>query len=178
MDYTSAIATYEEALAAAIADGKKSEILFRMARCNEKKGDKNAQIVLLKELIRTGDKDNKWVKKADQIVSEHKKSEMPSPEVNQLRDTLLKATEINDLDLFHSVCNKTMKDALTKELLTSVSDQIADLLKAGYEAKYQSKDIQGLYSTYVWSIQCKGGAKFTMTMSLDTKARVAGCFFK
>ncbi len=177
-DYAAAITTFDQAIAAEKKRSKLNELLYRKAMCNKELGETAKQLAILRQLVQSGNKNDSWVKKAQTIIQEQVKEDAPSEEIIAIRDALIKATETNDFELFHSLCNKGMKEALSKVILESVSDQLAAPLASGYTTTLIKSDTKGLYSIYIWQLDCEDGVELKMTLSLDKKGEVAGCFFK
>ena len=108
-----------------------------------------------------------------------KNSDTPSKRAEELKSTILVAMEKGDLNLFHSVCNSTMKNALTKASFTSLHKQVKPFLKKGYSVEFRkSNKRSALYETYVWDLNCEDNKKLTLTISFDNDEKVAGCFVK
>ena len=178
-DYAAANEVYAKALKETKRGAKKREILFRLAVCARELGNTEDQLERLKVLVKTGDPEDEWVKKAVNAVEEYvEKNTLTESELNKIRDVLLKAIESNDLALFHSVCDKTMKEAITKNLLTSVNTQVAKSLKSGYKLKVKSINKDQIYNVYEWWVECENEVKFIMNMSLDWQNKVAGCWLR
>ena len=173
-DYLAAGKVYEQAL----EQGKFYEILYRIAACNEGLGEDEAQQNLLKAMVENGNAENPWVKKAQGIIKANKKSQEIPQDVIEIRDTLIEATIENDLKLFRSVCNKSMADFMDKSNLGSVSEQIAASLEEGYEMEVKSVEKESFYMVYEWWVTCEDETKFVMNVSIDSKGKVGGCWFR
>lgn len=65
---------------------------------------------------------------------------------------LLSATEANDIVKFESICDATMQEAITPELLQQVSTQVAPLLKQGYTKQFFGTIDRISVKTYYWKI--------------------------
>lgn len=93
--------------------------------------------------------------------------------------TLLEATQNNDLERFESVCDKTMKAAMTGEALTQVSRQISPLMKQGYQKVFMGVLNRGAAKTYYWKIGFKEEGAPEMLAELTIQdAKVAGFFIR
>jgi len=177
-DYAAAITTFDQAIAAEKKRSKLNELLYRKAMCHKELGKTEKHLTILRQLSQSEDKNNVWVKKAQKIIQEQKKKDAPSQEVIATRDTILKATENNDLKLLHSVCDEKMTAAMTKTVLDGVSDQLEESLAKGYETTVIQAITKRVYDIYIWRVNCKDGTEFNMTMTLNKKGKVAGCLFK
>ena len=67
-------------------------------------------------------------------------------------ETLLQATRDNDLAKFRSVCDENMKNAITTEKLTQISNQLSPAMKEGYKKVYLGVLQRGAAKTYLWKI--------------------------
>ena len=75
-------------------------------------------------------------------------------------ETLLDATEENDLEKFESVCDSVMKAAMTPDVLAGVHAQVSGLMKEGYTKFFMGVLNKGEFKTYYWKIKFKTeGAK-------------------
>ena len=93
--------------------------------------------------------------------------------------TLLEATQNNDLQKFESVCDETMKTAMTEEKLTQVSGQISPLMKDGYKKDYMGVLNRGAVKTYYWKIDFEREGVPDMLAELSIKdGEVAGFFIR
>lgn len=77
--------------------------------------------------------------------------EAPKEVASQLQ-VLLEATQNNNLEKFQSVCDDTMKAAITAEKLAQVSQQIAPLMKAGYKTDFIGDLDKVAFNTYLWKV--------------------------
>lgn len=77
--------------------------------------------------------------------------EAPKSETVSL-ETLLLATQDNDLKKFESVCDENMKKAMTEVTLTKVSTQLSALMKQGYKKTYMGSLDRGEFKTHYWKI--------------------------
>ena len=84
-------------------------------------------------------------------------AENPDKPTDDLFQTLMNATVANDHDRFLSVCDDTMKAALTKPKLESVSTQIAPRAKDGYDAAYLGELSQRGFAVHLWRLRFKYG---------------------
>lgn len=104
--------------------------------------------------------------------------EAPKNEARML-GTLLEATQNNDLQKFESVCDETMKTAMTEEKLTQVSGQISPLMKDGYKKDYMGVLNRGAVKTYYWKIDFEREGVPEMLAELSIKdGEVAGFFIR
>jgi hypothetical protein len=104
--------------------------------------------------------------------------EAPKNEARML-GTLLEATQNNDLQKFESVCDGTMKTAMTEEKLTQVSGQISPLMKDGYKKDYMGVLNRGAVKTYYWKIDFEREGVPEMLAELSIKdGEVAGFFIR
>ena len=78
--------------------------------------------------------------------------EVAAKEVEAMVETLLGATERNDLEAFRSVCDNTMQAAMTSNVLASVHTQMSGLMKAGYTRTYMGVLNRGAFKTYYWKV--------------------------
>jgi hypothetical protein len=93
--------------------------------------------------------------------------------------TLLEATQNNDLQKFESVCDETMKTAMTEEKFTQVSGQISPLMKEGYKKDYMGVLNRGAVKTYYWKIDFEREGVPEMLAELSIKdGEVAGFFIR
>lgn len=93
--------------------------------------------------------------------------------------TLLEATQNNDLQKFGSVCDETMKAAMTKETLAEVSGQISPLMKDGYKKNYMGVLNRGVVKTYYWKIDYEKDGVPDMLAELSIRdGKVAGFFIR
>jgi hypothetical protein len=93
--------------------------------------------------------------------------------------SLLEATQDNDLQKFESVCDETMKTAMTDEKLTQVSGQMSPLMKGGYRKDYMGVLDRGAVKTYYWKIDFEKEGVPDMLAELSIKdGEVAGFFIR
>jgi hypothetical protein len=93
-----------------------------------------------------------------------------------LFDKLMSATISNDYDSFVAQCDERMAAAITKEVLESVSQQIAPRAKNGYEVHYLGELNQQEYKVHLWRVRFKDG-KDDVLATLSVKDDKAGGFF-
>ena len=79
----------------------------------------------------------------------------PPAAVEKMLVTLLQATADNDLVRFESVCDDTMREAMTPALFRQVNAQLGPLLKAGYTRTYLGSKTQGDITAYLWKLDLK-----------------------
>ena len=102
----------------------------------------------------------------------------PEAETTKL-DTLLKATQDNDLKKFESICDENMKKAMTEDNLKKVSVQVSALMKQGYKKVYMGVLDRGAFKTYYWKIDFdKDGAPDMLAELSISKDKVAGFFLR
>ncbi len=90
--------------------------------------------------------------------------------------TIMTATAANDYDGFVSVCDNTMKAAITKTQLEAVSKQIAPRAKDGYDADYLGELNQRGFVVHLWRLRFKAGGDDVLA-TLSVKDGKAGGFF-
>ena len=94
-------------------------------------------------------------------------------------ETLLEATQENELEKFESVCDATMKAAMTEEKLTQASGQVSPLMKAGYEKTYMGVLNRGAVKTYYWKIDyTKEGVPDMLAVLSMLDGKVVGFFIQ
>ena len=93
--------------------------------------------------------------------------------------TLLQATQDNNLEAFESVCDDVMKQTMTPELLKEVSDQLAGLLQAGYQTIYMGVLDRINFKTYFWKLDLstEGASDVLAELSLK-EGKAVGFFLK
>ena len=112
-------------------------------------------------------------------IAEEAPIEKAPIEEARILGTLLEATQNNELEKFESVCDETMKAAMTEEKLTQVSTQIAPLMKEGYEKTYMGMLNRGAVKTYYWKIDFEKEGVPDMLAELSIKdGEVAGFFIR
>lgn len=100
-------------------------------------------------------------------------------EVSAILETLLSATQNNDLKMFESVCDDNMKEAMTEDTLTQVSKQLSDLMKQGYKQYYLSVLDRVSAKTYCWKIDFdKEGIPDMLAELSMSKGKVAGFYIR
>lgn len=100
--------------------------------------------------------------------------EAPKAETTSL-ETLLLATQDNDLKQFESVCDDNMKEAMTEDVLTKVSTQLSALMKQGYKKVYMGSLDRGAFKTYCWKINFdKDGAPDVLAELSTSDNKVVG----
>ena len=82
----------------------------------------------------------------------------------------------NDYDGFVSVCDNTMKAAITKTQLEAVSKQIAPRAKDGYDADYLGELNQHGFAVNLWRLRFKSGGDDVL-VTLSVKDGKAGGFY-
>lgn len=94
-------------------------------------------------------------------------------------ETLLEATQNNDLQKFESLCDEAMKTAMTEEKLAHVSGQISPLMKDGFKKEYMGVLNRGAVKTYYWKIDFQKEGVPDMLAELSMKnGEVAGFFIR
>jgi len=170
-DYSAAVRVFDQAL----QDGKLNqyEIRFRKAACLGELGQEQEKLRLLTELANE-EGDNAWIVKAQQEV------QTSHSIARQHLETLIRATQENDLKLFRSVCNDTMKQAMSKPLMHSVHTKLSPFLKEGsYQIQRIKSDTSSpLLSTYEWHLILQKGQTITASMTLDSNQQVAGFYYR
>jgi hypothetical protein len=91
--------------------------------------------------------------------------------------TLLEATQNNDLQKFESVCDETMKTAMTAEKLTQVSGQISPIMKQGFKKVFMGVLNRGAVKTYYWKIVFDKEGTPEMLAELSIRDGKAAGFF-
>jgi hypothetical protein len=87
--------------------------------------------------------------------------------VQQVFTNLMGAIATNDYEKFIAEGNSGFQDAITKEMFTPVSEELANRLKAGYSTVFLGELKQQNYQVYVWKLTFKdGGDDFLARMSL------------
>lgn len=92
-------------------------------------------------------------------------------------DTLLEATQKNEIDKFESVCDDKMKTVMTAEKLAQVSGQISPLMKDGFKREYMGVLNRGAIKTYYWKIEFQKEGVPDMLAELSIKNGEAAGFF-
>lgn len=91
----------------------------------------------------------------------------PAPKVQQVFQKMISATISDNYEAFVADCNATMKAAISKEMLSSVSQQLAPRARQGYDTEYFGEMKQQGYDVYLWRLRFKdGGDDLLATMSL------------
>ncbi len=94
-----------------------------------------------------------------------------------LFDALMKTVLANDYDGFLTHCDAAMKTALTKQMFTTASQQIASRAKQGYDAQYLGGLFQRGYKVHLWRLRFKdNGDDILATMSIKD-GQVGGFYF-
>lgn len=105
-------------------------------------------------------------------------AEAPKAVATQLT-TLLDATQNNDIEKFESVCDEKMQEAMTPEVLTTVSTQLADLMKKGYKTEFMGSTDRILTVTHYWKIDFDADKVPDQLIELSvTDGKVAGFFIR
>ena len=95
----------------------------------------------------------------------------PDQPAQDIFKTIMAATVSNDYDGFVSVCDNTMKAAITKTQLEAVSKQIAPRTKDGYDSDYLGELKQRGFAVHLWRLHFKSGDDVLATLSVkDGKA--------
>ncbi|WP_309387165.1 hypothetical protein [Cerasicoccus frondis] len=100
--------------------------------------------------------------------------------VDQMLNTLLTAIEQNDSESFNSVCDETMQNAMKKETLQRVHDQVSKAMVGGYTKTYwgditRPDDIQG----YFWKLAFTNKPEHDLVAEMWVKdGKVAGFFLR
>lgn len=93
--------------------------------------------------------------------------------------TLLNATQENNLEMFHAVCDETMKKAITPDTLNKISTQLSPLLKLGYKKQFLGVINRGNHKTYLWKLVMKKDDSPELLAELTHgKDKVAGFFIR
>lgn len=90
---------------------------------------------------------------------------------------LLEAIQHNDLQKFGSVCDETMKAAMTAERLTLVSGQVSTLMKQGYKKDSMGVLNRGDIKTYYWKLDFDKDGVPDMLAELSIRDSKAAGFF-
>ncbi|MGJ8672801.1 hypothetical protein [Rubritalea sp.] len=94
-------------------------------------------------------------------------------------ETLLKATQNNDLEKFESVCDAAMQDAMTPEILAQVSKQVAEPMKAGYDADFMGDIDKVSHKTYYWKVEFDNDKSPELLAEMTVaNGKVAGFFLR
>ena len=102
----------------------------------------------------------------------------PDPTVQAVFKNLMAAVIADDHGKFLTDCNEVMKEMLTPEKLTSVSEQIAPRAKGGYDADYLGELNQRGYAVHLWRLRFKdGGDDILATLSMKD-GKVGGFFLR
>ena len=91
--------------------------------------------------------------------------------------TLLTATQDNDLMKFKSVCDDGMKKATTKDNLKKASIQVSALMKLGYKKIYMGVLDRRTFKTYYWKIDFDRDGSPDMLAELSIRKDKATGFF-
>ena len=92
--------------------------------------------------------------------------------------TLMTAAVNNDHEGFVSLCDDTMKAAMTKPLLEMVSTELAPRTKDGYDADYLGELSKQGFAVHLWRLRFKsGGDDVLATMSVKD-GKVGGFYLK
>ena len=91
--------------------------------------------------------------------------------------TLLTATQDNDLMKFKSVCDDGMKKATTKDNLKKTSIQVSALMKLGYKKIYMGVLDRRTFKTYYWKIDFDRDGSPDMLAELSIRKDKATGFF-
>jgi hypothetical protein len=114
-------------------------------------------------------------KKAPEAASTTRSAE--EIQTQTLFDASMKAVIAIDYDGFMTHCDATMKAALTKQMFTAASQQIASRTKQGYEAQYLGGLFQRGYKVHLWRLRFKdNGDDILATMSVKD-GQVGGFYF-
>ncbi len=100
----------------------------------------------------------------------------PDPASQGIFKTLMAATAANDYDGFVSVCDNTMKAAITKTQLEAVSNQFAPRVKDGYDSDYLGELKQRGFAVHLWRLHFKSGGDDVLA-TLSVKDGKAGGFY-
>lgn len=90
--------------------------------------------------------------------------------------TLMDATVADDLAGFTSVCDDTMKAAITAPTLDGVSKQIAPRAKDGYDSEYLGELNQHGFAVHLWRLRFKSGGDDILA-TLSVKDGKVGGFY-
>ena len=94
-------------------------------------------------------------------------------------NTLLEATQENDLDKFESVCDKTMRQAMNELSLQSVHEQIAKHMENGYTAVYLGSLDHLAYTVHLWKLDFKDNSVPDTLAELSwNDGKVSGFFLR
>lgn len=97
--------------------------------------------------------------------------------VEGMVETLLSATQSNNLDAFRSVCDDTMQAAMTTNVLASVHNQISGLMEAGYSKTYMGVLNRGEFKTYYWKVMFLKDARNDVLAEMSVKDGKVGGFY-
>ena len=98
------------------------------------------------------------------------------PAADAIFQKLMAAAISSDYDGFMAECDATMKAALTKAQLESVSRQIAPRLKPGYDAEYLGELNQRGFAVHLWRVRARDGGD-DLLATLSVKDGKAGGFY-
>jgi hypothetical protein len=100
----------------------------------------------------------------------------PDRTTKKIFNNLLSATLADDYDAFAAECDDPMKAALTKTVLTSLSQQLQTRAKAGYDAQYLGSLKKQVYQVYLWRIHFNDEGD-DLLATLSVKDGKAGGFY-
>ncbi len=100
----------------------------------------------------------------------------PDQPTQDIFKTLLSATISDNYDAFVSVCDNTMKAAITKTQLDAVSSQVAPRAKDGYDPQYLGELNQRGFAVHLWRLRFKAGGDDVLA-TLSVKDGKAGGFY-
>ena len=103
-------------------------------------------------------------------------SAAPDPAADAIFQKLMTAAISSDYDGFMAECDATMKAALTKAQLESVSRQIAPRLKPGYYTEYLGELNQRGFAVHLWRVRAREGGD-DLLATLSVKDGKAGGFY-
>lgn len=102
--------------------------------------------------------------------------EAPPDPVTGMANTLLTAAKNNDLEKFQSVCDASMIEAITPQVLANVSEQVSSLMEAGYQTTYMGVLKRGPYLTYFWSMSFEVEGSDDVLVEISVKDGKVGGF--
>ena len=113
------------------------------------------------------------------LAQKAQEDKIPTIGASMWINTLLKATMDNDIELFESVCDDNMKEAITPDQLEAVSIQVSALMKEGYQKTFLGVLDRAGFKTYYWKIDFdkQGVSDMLAELSISDK-KVSGFFIR
>lgn len=92
--------------------------------------------------------------------------------------TMLRGVEVNDVDLFTQKAEPDLKNRITKEVMTRLSNTFSSRIKRGYTATSLGQLRQQGVITYLYKIEFKDGSDDVLVRMAVRDGLVAGLFFE